>query len=162
MTKRRAPLTFERALSRVAGTIGWSTAADIVGKAENTVRNWSDPDTSAGVTLEAALKLDLAYRQAGGEGAPLLQCYALRLEADYDAACPDARALTVASARCAKEGGEAVEATALASLPGASDAELARAELELEEAIAAQTHALATVRAKRKSAPEVAPPAPNG
>ncbi|MDP8995108.1 MAG: hypothetical protein M3N07_09045, partial [Pseudomonadota bacterium] len=96
MTKRRAPLTFERALTSVAALIGWPRCAEIVGKHENTVRNWSDPDTSAGITLEAALSLDVEYRKAGGDGAPMLQCYATRLEADTLAACAD----TVEIARC--------------------------------------------------------------
>lgn len=44
MTKAREPNTFEDAILRIADRIGWDGAADIVGKGERVVRNWSDPD----------------------------------------------------------------------------------------------------------------------
>jgi hypothetical protein len=150
MTKRRRPLTFERALWKVAAQIGWEEAAEIVGVADRTIRNWSDPDTTASVTLDAALKLDLAFRLAGGDGAPMLQCYSTRLEADLVEASADLKALTFKIAKAAKEGGEAIAAAAVAALPGASDNELARAELELEESIAASVDTLAALRAGRR------------
>jgi hypothetical protein len=55
MTKIRKPLTFENALTTVASHIGWKETARIVGRSENTVRNWSDNDIGTGIPLEAAL-----------------------------------------------------------------------------------------------------------
>lgn len=142
MTKRRAPLTFENALTRVAGLIGWDKAAAIVGQAERTVRNWSDDDTTAGIRLDAALKLDVAYATAGGDGAPFLQCYALRLEMEAAAACADSRELAKKTAAAAKEAGEAVAALIMASQPGAAPADRIIAKRETEEAITALTNTL--------------------
>lgn len=166
MTKRRAPLTFELALVKVAGVIGWDAAAAIVGKAPNTLRNWSDPDTSAQVSMGQALALDVAFRVAGGEGPPPMhQCYRTRLDADTALACADLATLQAQIGRSAKEGGEAIAFAIAAAQPGASDAVLIRAEQELEESLAATTDTLATIRQIRRGeaapdrAPEVAPPA---
>ena len=151
MTKLRAPLTFELALTKIAAVIGWARAAEIVGQSERTVRGWSEPDTSAGITLKAALQLDIAYVAAGGEGPPpMLQCYQTRIETDTAIATADKIALARQAATAAKEGGEAIAAVIMAAQPGASDQEVARAELEVEESIAAQTAALATLRAGRR------------
>lgn len=149
MTKRRDPLTFERALTKIAGLIGWAAAAKIVRQAERTVRNWSDPDTSASITLDDALALDVAYRVAGGEGAPMFECYALRLDTDTLAARPSADALLKSTAAAAKEHGEAIAAVIAASRPGASAADFAIAERELEDSIHAEKNTLATLRAVR-------------
>lgn len=149
MTKLRAPLTFENALTRVAGLIGWGDCATIVGKAERTVRYWSDTDASACITLDAALKLDIAFRAAGGEGAPMFQCYALRLDAEARASEASFEALLKSIARSAKEHGEALSAAIAASRPGAGLAAIAIAERELEETIDANTNMLANLRAVR-------------
>ena len=154
MTKRRPPLTAELALTEVAVLIGWDRVAEIAGQAERTVRNWSDPDTGpaagASITMDVALALDVAFRVAGGEGAPMLQYYSTRLEADTVEASADRIALARHAAQAAKEGGEAIAAVIAAAMPGASPQELARAELELVESIAAQTNTLATLRAGRR------------
>lgn len=154
MTKRRDPLTFENALSKVAGHIGWFEVARIVGQAERTVRNWSDPDTTASISLEAALKLDVAYHAAGGEGTPFLFCYATRLDAESLAACPGREELLLAAAKSAKESGEAISATLSAASPMAKLADFSIAERELEDSIGALTSALAAVRARRKAVEE--------
>lgn len=154
MTKRRAALTFENALTKVAGQIGWPQVARICGVAERTVRDWSDPDTSAAINLDAALKLDVAFHLGGGEGAPFLVCYATRVEAESLAASPGREALLACIAKVALESGEAVAATLSAALPNASHTHFAIAERELEESIATQTHALAALRLRRTAAAE--------
>ncbi len=151
MTKLRAPLTFENCLARVAGHIGWAKVAEIVGQAERTVRNWSEPDTTAAIPLEAALKLDVAYHAAGGEGTPFLICYATRFDTESLAACPGREELLDAAARTALETGEAVSAALAAARPRAGRADFAIAEKELEESIAAAHHTLAALRARRKA-----------
>ena len=143
MTKLRPALSFELALAKIAGLIGWDKASDIVGQRERTVRNWSDPDTQAGVRLDAALKLDIAYRAAGGEGAPMFQCYALRLEADCAEAMACKDALAASAGEAAREAGEATAALIAASRPGATEADRQIAIRETEEAIGAFTASLA-------------------
>ncbi len=150
MTKQRPPLTFENALTTVASLLGWPEVARICGQSERCVRNWSDQDTSAGIKLDAALELDRAYEEAGGDGAPFLLCYSIRLEADLLAARPGRKALSEATALAAKEGGEAIAAAIAAARPGASMTDVALAERELEESISAQTNALAALRAGRR------------
>ncbi len=146
MTKRRPPCSFENALTKIAGIIGWPRAAQIVGQAERTVRNWSDPDTGAGINLDAALALDVAYQAAGGDGTPILQCYVTRLQADTRDALFSSDAIAHAAARTAKEGGEAVAAAIAAARPGATAADFVVAEREIEESIVAQTDTLAAIR----------------
>ena len=178
MTKRRDALTFENALSKVAGHIGWPRTAEIVGQAERTVRNWSDPDTTASITLDAALKLDVEYHNAGGEGAPFLLCYATRIDTERLMGSPERQALIAGAARSAKEAGEAIEAILKAAHAAASLADVAIGKREIEEAISALTNSLATLQAREKAlkaqerheedderelarAPEVAPPIAN-
>lgn len=149
MTKRRAPLSYELAITKVAGLIGWDKAAGIVGQSERCVRNWSDPDAAAGIRMDAAEALDLAYQEAGGTGAPFLECYALRLKAAFAETFGSAEAVASAAACAAKEGGEAVAAAIHAARPGASASDFAIAERELEEAINAKTVALRAIRNRR-------------
>jgi len=173
MTKVRRPLTFENALTKVAGAIGWPEVARICGYAESTVRNWSDPDTTARMTLEAAFRLDLAFRSAGGEDAPFLLCYATRMEAELLAVSADRQKLVAAAGLVARETGEALAATLAAADPNATTADFILAEREIEEAISSKQNMLSTIRAMARQiisggtaarediqirAPEVAPP----
>jgi len=64
MTKAREPSTFEDAILRIVDRIGWDGAADIVGKGERVIRNWSDPDMDRQPTIDEALALDEAYLKA--------------------------------------------------------------------------------------------------
>jgi hypothetical protein len=151
MTKVRSAFTFENALTQVAGHIGWERTAEIVGAAERTVRNWSDPDTTSSITLDAALKLDEEFHRAGGEGTPFLYCYATRLEATKIAATPGLAALIASAASSAKETGEAIAAVLAAATPNATIADMAIGERELEEGITALTNSLAALRARREA-----------
>lgn len=157
MTKVRPPLTFENALTKVAAAVGWEKVAEICGQAERTVRNWSEPDTTASITLEAALKLDCAFHAAGGEGAPPFHlCYATRLDLERLAACPGREELLASIGTAAKESGEALAAALAASKPGAGRAAFAIAEKEFEETIAAFQTGFAALRARRKVVIELA------
>lgn len=171
MTKLRAPITCEDALTKVAGTLTYARLAQILDRPERTVRNWSEPDTSPAaadaITLGMALELDKQFRLAGGIGAPLLSFYALRLEADVADASVHAVAIAEAAARVAREGGQALEAAIIASVPGADVRLLDIAERESEEAVAASTDLVITIGRARKaranpSGQEVPPPAVNG
>lgn len=158
MTKLRPPVSCELALTRIAGLVGWERVAVICDQAPRTVRRWSDPDESpaAGdaLSLERATCLDAAYRAEGGDGAPLLQCSALRLEAALAASMVDQAAIAASAARSAKEHGEALAATFAAARPDAGQRELAAAERELEESIAASTDTLTKLRAVRAAREE--------
>lgn len=142
MTKLRPALTFHLGLTKIAALLGWEAMAVVTDQKERTVRNWSDPDTGADVSMEHALMLDLAYRAAGGEGAPLLDTYRLRFDMSASDAEACGRELLIKTAASAKETGEALQALTLAALPGASKAVMARARLEAEEAITALTNTL--------------------
>lgn len=142
MTKRRAPLTFHRALTQIAGRIGWDHAGAICGVTERMVRYWSDPDCETEIRLIDAERLDRAYLAAGGDHAPFMRVYAQRLElASHEA---EAQNLTQLAARTAKESGEAVAALIEASA-GASPRARRKALEELAEAIDALTSSMAAL-----------------
>lgn len=143
MTKLRPPLSFEDGLTRIAGLIGWTALARAMACDERTARAWSDPDSSRKVSMEDGLRADAAYRRAGGEGAPMLEAYALRLDIAARALPATAEQILLATARCAKEDGEAICALAHAALPGAGPADVALAIREGRQSIDAMTSALA-------------------
>lgn len=80
MTKLRPPASFELALTRIAGYLGWEECARIVDRSERCVRNWSDPDIAEFPTIAQAFALDAAYCAAGGGPASFHRTYALRLD----------------------------------------------------------------------------------
>jgi len=151
MTKLRPPLSFEAAIAKIAGVIGWDDVARHARRSERTVRAWSEIEIAAAVTMEAALALDAAYTAAGGDGAPLLACYALRLRADSVALAACTEELARKTVTVIKEGGEAHAALVAATRPGASTAERAIAEKEVVEAMDALTNTLAILRAGRRN-----------
>ncbi len=136
MTIPRRPATFERALWRIADLLGWDGCATVLGKSESHVRKLGAPDTEREISLRDAVRLDAAWRRAGGEGAPILETYALALDmgAPREPACPDRMLARAAAA--AKETGEAVAA----AIDLAADASNPKARLtairEIEEGIA--------------------------
>ena len=143
MTKLRAPLTFERALVRIADRLGWDRMAEITGRSTRSLTNYSDPDTDTCVCIEHALQLDAAFRADGGEGAPLLDCYRLRLEAAEVAHASNRDRLLDGAILAIKEAGEANAALVEATRPGADAGHRAIARREVEEAVAALTATLA-------------------
>lgn len=132
MTKLRAPMTAYRALSRIADLIGWDGCASVVEKSEWTVRKYADPDTEREISLRDAMRLDLAYRRAGGDGAPLFEAYAARLEIGLSGAEPDC--LITASREAARESSEALDAALHMAAGGGNKRDALR---EVDEAIGA-------------------------
>jgi hypothetical protein len=151
MTKVRPALSFEAAIAKVAGHIGWVVVAQICNRSERTVRSWSEVEIPGAITMDAALALDAAYAAAGGDGAPFLRCYALRLQADTIAAQASTDELARKTVAAIKEGGEAHAALVAATRPGATAADRAIAEKEVVEAVDALTNTLATLRAGRRN-----------
>lgn len=137
MTKPRAPLSIDAALSRIAGFLpgGWSDMATTTGRAERTVRNWGDPDTAEQIPLDCAIALDLAYIGAGGDCAPLYECYSLKLELAQIERFACNIQLARHTADVIREGGEAHSALVRATLPGATRADRQEALRESAEAI---------------------------
>ncbi|GMM59892.1 hypothetical protein [Novosphingobium pituita] len=142
MTKRRDPLTFHRALTVIAGRIGWDKCAMIVGRSERLVRMWSDPDADSEISIIDALRLDKAFLAAGGDHAPLHRVYSFQV--DLETAAGDL-CMTRAAASVAKESGEAVAALLDAALNPDDAQALRRARKEGEEALAALTDGLAAL-----------------
>jgi hypothetical protein len=133
MTKRREPVTVEAALMRVFTLLGRHGAASAVQRKLRTLHNWSDPDTSAEISLKDALQLDRACIAAGTGEAPFRDVYLVLLDATLTA---PGECLTRGSAKVAKEAGEAVAAQVLAAQPGATPDLLREAAVQTHELIA--------------------------
>lgn len=148
MTKLRPPLSVNDALDQIKVQVvgGWAAMGDAIGKAERTVRNYGDPDTPEEISARDAITLDLLYRQHGGEGAPIFQCYALLLETERAEAMAGQAELARRAMDSIKEHSEAAQAVIACTLPGAGRAEYDAAIREHEEAIRAATNTLAALR----------------
>lgn len=133
MTKRRAPLSIDTALARVAGLLpgGWSEMAQLTGYAERTVRAWGDVDREEQVNLPMAIKLDIAFQAAGGIGAPLYEAYGDMVRVAAAEAFGDKQQLLRAAMDFMQENGEAELALLEATRPDAGPAELAAAQKQL-------------------------------
>lgn len=136
MTKARAPLTPYRSLSQIADLLGWDGCAAVLGKSEWSVRKWADPDAEREISLQDAIRLDAAFMRAGGERAPLFECYAARLDLAGADDEDDEAQLLAATSIAAKEAGEAVSA-ALDAAASKDKAARLRAKKEAGEAIEA-------------------------
>jgi len=160
MTKRRPPLSIDAALARIAGQLdgGWAAMAAATGRAEGTVRAWGDSDRREGIPLADAVDLDVAFQAAGGQGAPLFEVYALKLEL----ACIDrfANHLEIAAllSSVIKESSEAECAMLRASLPGADAREIREALREVEEALVEMGRARTLLAGLSQSGAEAIPP----
>lgn len=147
MTKLRPPLSFEQAIHRIVGVIGWDGAAAAITASgrqltEGALRKKADPDTHGSLTFEEAFILDSAYHAAGGEGFPLHETYALRLQLDVDRRQATAAEIVMAAGKVAKESGEAVNAILAASQPGATPFDREAATREVKETMEALTAAV--------------------
>lgn len=142
MTKPRPPLTVDLALTRIAALIGWDAMAIACNQSERTVRNWSDPDTRERCPVEAGIALDLAYQQAGGEGAPIYETYGLLLEAARAERFRDQAQLAAHTMTVIRESAEAHAALVAASRTGATDADRRLAAKEVQEAVTALTQTI--------------------
>lgn len=143
MTKRRAPLSIDAALTRIAGQLagGWDEMAEAVRRRPTLVRSWGDPDRREQIPLRDAIQLDRAFAAAGGNGAPLFEVYASRLGQGGALLPADTARLLAHAATVARECGEAHAATldALAAGGNAQDdlRRRAAAANEARQAIAA-------------------------
>ena len=122
MTKLRAPLTIDAALTRAAGLLpgGWASLAELTGRSPSMVRAWSDPDRREQLPLRDALLIDQAVRTQTGE-APLLGWYAAQLDLSCSPAQPVTADFVSRVAEVVRECGEANAALVEAAQPGTSD-----------------------------------------
>lgn len=143
MTKRRPPLSIDAALARIAGQLenGWDEVARVTGRSASMVRAWGDPDRREKIPVDDAIMLDLAYRAAGGDGAPLFECYAHQLQIEGGTWFADEVALGRLAAEIIRECGEAGSAIVLSSQPGAAPAQRRETLREVEQAIGVLTRA---------------------
>lgn len=146
MTKVRAPLSFSQAVTRVAGMIGWDEAARVTRRAMRTVRHWSESDRHGTPTLDQAFALDRAYLAAGGHGAPILECYARRLDVVLAQSVACKIALADDIALTARETADAISCSIHVTQPGASPTAIHRAIAETEEANGACTRLLGRLK----------------
>lgn len=144
MTIPRKPTTFSRALAAIADLLGWDGCAEVLGKSESHVRKLGAPDTEREISLRDAVRLDAAYRRAGGAGAPLLECYALKLDLNVPMTGGPHCMLTSA-AHAAKESGEAVAAAIDLAGRTTDPAARLRAVREIEEAITEMSRLLTRI-----------------
>lgn len=160
MTKLRAPCSFEQALARIAGQLpnGFNTMAEITGRSASTLRAWGDPDRREEISLPAACALDLAFVEAGGEGAPLHEAYTHQLEQAALRQWAPGRELARHAAQVIKECGEAGSSLVLATQPGACDRVKAKAAQELAEALEVIKRTLAVLNTPEGRAQELAQP----
>lgn len=134
MTKLRAPLTFPDAVTRIAGVLSFKGAADVARCSVRCVYDWADPDSRSGPRLAQSLALDAAYRNAGGEGSPILEAYAFLLDVRITAAAADHGALSGDLATVARECGEAIASGIAVTQPGAGPSSIHHAMVEAEQA----------------------------
>lgn len=163
MTKLRAPLSIDAALARIAGHLpgGWDDMATAAGRQAHTIRAWGDPAKADAIPLPCAIALDVAYRKAGGHGAPLFDAYEALLDIALAEQFADQIELAHVTAHAIREVGQASHALVIAGLPGATDEDIARAERETEEGLAALNTANNTVkrlRKRRRRRPSSQPP----
>lgn len=134
MTKLRAPLSFAQAIKRIGGVVEFKDCAALVGRSVRAVQLWSEDDRDGCPTLEQAFALDLAYRKAGGEGAPILESYAAQLDVAIADELACRTRLIAIIGDTAQECGEAYKHALVVAMPGATPAEVHRAITETEEA----------------------------
>jgi hypothetical protein len=143
MTKRRAPLSIDAALARIAGHVpgGFEAMAKRVERSVRTVRNWSDPDTPEQIPLDCAVALDILFQEHAGDGAPLLEAHETLVDLAGRASFAGGIALGRLAAEAIRECGEANAALVTAAQPGATEAQMIAAAREAEEGIAALSRA---------------------
>lgn len=148
MTKRKAPASIGAALAAISLQLdgGYDAMAAVVDRSRATVYRWGDPDGSESIPIDCAIALDIAFRRAGGEGAPLLAAYKAQLaiaEADMLA---DSDCLATLAASAIKEAAEAAAAQIACTRPGATPDLKRTAIRETEESIVAAQNALANLK----------------
>ena len=161
MTKRRAPLSIHAALIRVVGQLprDWDEAAEITGKQAGTLRAYADPERREELPVTAAIALDLAYLANGGDGTPIFDAYAQKLDLAELAQFADRIELHRKVVDVVREGGEAHAALVRACQPEATASDRDRAAHEASQAYAELGRVLSLLTAPNR--PDAPKPAAN-
>jgi hypothetical protein len=166
MTKFKAPLTVPDALAGIARQLsprgGWRYMAEIAGREVSTVYNWGNPDTPESVPLDIAVRFDLAHKEAGGDGAPLHDVYALLLRTGMEQRFATQAEIARRARQAIREDAEAEDAQLACALPGATDDDWVRAIRETQQAIDLHTNTLALLLKKGAGPDEVTSVEPTG
>ena len=134
MTQLRTPYTFADAMTRVAGAIGWDECRRIAGNvSDRTVRAWSEPKTDKRPRIDRALRLDAAYRAAGGQGSPFLEAFAFQLDVTIERQEACRSALAAQIGELFAEFGEAMRDALKLTQSGASPRDAHRAIAEVQQ-----------------------------
>lgn len=133
MTQLRAPRTYAEAITRIAGVIGWEEIRRITGRADRSVRYWSQPNCKTVAPIDQAQALDAAYIAAGGPGSPFFDAFEFRLGVQLrrEEACT--RQLLDDIANANREFGEAMAAAIDVVNSNASPLKVHRAFAEVEQ-----------------------------
>jgi hypothetical protein len=145
MTKLRPPVSIAHAITRIADVVDYARMGELVDRSERTVRDWSDPGRPTCPTLDQAIILDIAFRDAGGDGLPLLEYFHIRLQLATPGPSVSNAELVLAAGAVAREAGEAVQALIHAAQPGATHHDRIRAKSELHDASAIVTAAIGKI-----------------
>jgi hypothetical protein len=160
MTKLRPPVSIENTLYFVLGELTIERAAAVTTRSIGYLRALSDPDKRERLTVEDAIKLDLAYIAAGGSGRPFHETMGLLVEAASATRFSDAAAIGRHEVEVARENGEACAALFEASVDPTDIGTLERALRESEDSHRAAGAAIATIRDQLARARDGPPPAP--
>lgn len=134
MTQLRAPRTYPEAITRIAGVIGWDEVRRITGRADRSVRYWSQPNCKTVPPIDQAQALDAAYIAAGGAGSPFFDAFEFLLGQQIVRQEACTRELLSKIAIATKECGDAMAAAMAVVLSNASPLNAHRAFAEAEEA----------------------------
>jgi len=132
MTQLRAPRTYDEAITRIAGVIGWDRICQLTGRAVRSARYWSQPNCRTVPSIAQAQDLDAAYIAAGGPGSPFLDAFEFQLGQQLQRQDACTRELLSEIAIASKEFGEAMAAAIRVTQSNASpqDVYIAFAEVE--------------------------------
>lgn len=132
MTIERVPYSFEHSIKRITDVIGVGRAAALFGISGRLVYSWSHPAEPFLPRIDQALALDQAYRDAGGEGLPMLEAMSVQLNADrVDDPCYAELSRTLAEFNI--EAGQLTAATLAVLQANASPREIHRALVEVQQ-----------------------------
>jgi len=136
MTKARAPLSIEQAVTDVIVAIGIDAAVAATTRAKSYLSDVSDPDKRLLLTCRDAVALDAAHDRLIG-GRPIHDMMGLMLDGQGDSPSCETQLLD-ATIEAIRESSEAHAALLEASKPGASIAKKRAAMRELTQAFSAK------------------------
>lgn len=137
MTQLRAPRTYDEAMTRIAGAIGWDEACRLTGRRLRSVRYWAQPSCKTVPSIAQAQSLDAAYIAAGGQGSPFLDAFEFQLGVQVQRQEACTRELLNEIAVASREFGEAMAAAIRVTQSNASPLDVHKAFAEVEQAAGA-------------------------